>query len=44
MTLGKALFFLSWTVAAIMWLIFAVGLVTGRYKNISEKEWKEQLW
>lgn len=43
-TLGKALFFLAWGVAVIMWFIFAAGLVTGKYKNISEKNWHEQLW
>lgn len=38
------LFFVSWTVAATSWLGFAVGLISGRYRNIEHRRWKEQVW
>jgi len=43
-TLGKVLFFLFWAVAAIMWFVLITGLISGKYKNLPEKDWHEQVW
>ena len=28
----------------VMWIIFAVGHVSGRYQGIGEKNWEDQVW
>jgi membrane protein implicated in regulation of membrane protease activity len=39
-----ALFLLSWVVSFISWLVFISGLISGRYINIQDKQWSEQVW
>ncbi len=41
---GKFLFIFSWIVGMVMGIVFAVGLITGRYRNIVEKDWTHQIW
>jgi uncharacterized membrane protein len=41
---GKLLFFLCWGIALIMWFIFIIGLVGGKYKKVPERDWREQVW
>jgi hypothetical protein len=42
--LGYIIFIACWAVAAIMWVVFGSGLITGRYKNIKAGDWKDQVW
>lgn len=35
---------LGWGVMAVSWLGFAFGVVSGRYRNLKSKAWKEQVW
>jgi hypothetical protein len=42
--IGQLLFFFCWLSCAIFCLIFVVGLSSGKYKNIEQKEWHKQLW
>jgi hypothetical protein len=42
--IGKLLFVFSWTVGMVMGIVFASGLITGRYRNIEEKDWTHQIW
>lgn len=37
LTVCAGLMFLSWPV-------FMIGLLMGKYKNLPEKEWKDQVW
>jgi len=41
---AMALFVACWLVAASAWVVFAVGSVSGAYKNLSPKPWSEQKW
>jgi hypothetical protein len=41
---GKILFMACWLVAASTGIFFAFGLITGKYKNIEDKDWNHQLW
>ncbi len=38
------LFACCWLVAAVSWLGFIFGLLTGRYRNLSPRPWAEQIW
>lgn len=40
----KAAFFVAWLVAAFSGVGFAAGLLSGKYKSLSERPWKEQVW
>jgi hypothetical protein len=42
--IAVAVFFLCGLVFGVTWLVFISGLLSGRYRNIQEKQWKEQLW
>jgi len=42
--IGFALFAISWGVGMMAWLVFALGLVRGKYRNIKEADWNEQVW
>jgi hypothetical protein len=42
--LGKAFFFAALGIAVIMWFVFILGLIKGKYKNITEKDWHDQVW
>lgn len=37
-------FVLCWLVFAATWLVSIHGLLTGRYRNIKPKAWKDQQW
>jgi hypothetical protein len=41
---GMGLFFICWFTFAFSWLIFVIGLLGGKYRNIQEQEWGKQLW
>ena len=28
----------------LSWPVFMIGLLMGKYKNLPEKEWKDQVW
>jgi len=43
-TIGTIMFVLCWAVFAITSCVCAAGMLTGKYRNLQEKEWKEQLW
>lgn len=43
-SLGVSLFMISWTIGMGSWLVFTFGLASGKYKNIQEAEWREQVW
>ncbi len=42
--IGQFMFISCWVLFATSWLIFIFGLTNGKYKNLEEKEWSEQLW
>lgn len=41
---GRLLFICSWSVGVAMWFVFISHSIRGRYKNIKESNWSEQLW
>ena len=41
---GQLIFVLCWVIAAANGIIFAYGLITGRYRDIRERDWKDQIW
>ena len=43
-TFGTYIFVICVAIFFMMWLLFMSGLVTGRYKIVEEKDWKEQVW
>ena len=43
-SIGTTLFVLCWLVGAFCWFIFMGGMLSGKYKNIKEKNWENQLW
>jgi hypothetical protein len=43
-TIGMALFILCWSVAAIVWVIYITHFLAGHYKQIEERDWKDQIW
>ena len=34
----------AWATAAVMGCVFAIGMVTGKYIEIQERPWSEQVW
>jgi len=42
--LGMFGFFMCWCVMAVAGVISAVGNISGRYRNLSAKDWKDQVW
>lgn len=42
--IGIALLAGSLAIGIISWLVFMAGTVSGKYKNIQEATWKEQVW
>lgn len=42
--LGRTLFVVSWITFALMWLLFIAQSLRGKYKKMSEKEWRDQVW
>lgn len=43
-TAGKFLFWTCWLIGVAMGAVFLSGLLTGRYKNISDRDWQDQIW
>lgn len=43
-SIAMFLFVLCWLAFAASWFVFIFGLLTGRYRNMQLKEWREQLW
>ena len=43
-TAGKLLFWSCWFVGVAMGAVFLSGLLTGRYKDIGDRDWQDQLW
>ena len=41
---GKTLFVGCWLVFALMWLLFMVKILRGKYKKMSEKDLQDQVW
>ena len=41
---GRCIFVVSWVIGFLAWGIYIYRLVSGRYKHIEEKGWKDQLW
>jgi uncharacterized membrane protein HdeD (DUF308 family) len=40
----KALFVLCWIAGAVSWCGFALGMLSGKYKAMQARSWKEQIW
>ena len=43
-SLGKLIFFACWVIFAGSWSIFIVGLLSGKYRGITEQKWDQQRW
>jgi uncharacterized membrane protein YGL010W len=43
-TLSLAAFVACWATFAICWAIFFVGQLSGRYRNMRPRPWREQVW
>lgn len=41
---GAAIFVVCWVAFVVTWFIFAFGLLKGKYHNMQEREWGEQIW
>ena len=37
-------FAICWATFAVSWVGFAIGMLSGRYRNLTEKPWREQEW
>ena len=40
----KVVFVICWAVGAFSWVGFAAGMLTGKYRGMVDRPWKEQLW
>ena len=43
-SIGTIIFTACWFVAAISWVAFMAGMLSGKYHNIQEQQWGDQLW
>jgi tellurite resistance protein TehA-like permease len=41
---GYILFVSCALVGFLMWFVFVGGMLRGKYKSISEKSWRDQVW
>ena len=41
---GIFLFDLCWSTMAVMFVVGIINRIIGRWKNIEEKDWKDQVW
>lgn len=41
---GVAGFLLCWATLAVSGVVFACRMLTGKYRNIEPREWKDQIW
>ncbi|MDH3976588.1 MAG: hypothetical protein OEV42_20180 [Deltaproteobacteria bacterium] len=46
MLLGAGVFFyaLCWFLFAVMWIVYIVGSLKGKYCNVEERDWCDQVW
>jgi len=42
--LGKSLFLISWLTAAVMFCTYVARKFAGRYAELQERDWREQVW
>jgi hypothetical protein len=42
--IGKTGFFMCVAAMFLTWPVFIFGLLTGKYKDIPARTWKEQVW
>ncbi len=42
--LGIIIFASACTVGIVMWCVFAVGMLRGKYGSLDERPWSEQVW
>lgn len=42
--IGMAIFIICWVAFIVTWFVFAIGLFKGKYRNMQEREWGEQIW
>jgi len=43
-SVGAAGLFVCGGSMILSWPVFMIGLLMGKYKNLPEKEWKDQVW
>ena len=41
---GTTLLWCFWAIGATMWLIYIFRSIAGRYKEIEERDWGQQVW
>jgi hypothetical protein len=39
-----AMFFVCWFIFMASWIGVMIGNISGRYRGITEKPWREQIW
>ena len=42
--IGYAGFIVTWCVGAASFIVFALGLVSGKYRELSPRSWRDQVW
>jgi hypothetical protein len=42
--LGRVLFVLCVACGFVFWFVMITGMVSGRYKNLTAKPWRNQVW
>jgi len=42
--IGMAGLVACWTAAVLSWIVFRLGTASGKYRNLSARDWKEQVW
>ncbi len=43
-SVGIVLFWFCWAAGGVMWLVYISRLIAGKYKEIAERDWREQIW
>ena len=43
-TIGRLIFLGAWAMGAVMVCIFLFGVITGKYGDVREVPWSEQVW
>ena len=43
-TLGMIIFVGAWAIGFVMWSVYAVGTLRGKYSDLTDQPWSEQLW
>lgn len=42
--IGITMFVICWLTFATSWLVFVVRMLKGKYRDIQDREWCDQLW